>query len=257
MPTWTPLPRPRSGACANAGQSGIGIEGVSVASAVTDQFLQRLVAGAHKLTVALDDAATLGPITMPAQLDTIRRHIADGLADGGRTALGGAEAVQPPHVQPTILVDVPEARPRSGRRPSARCWWGTGSETPTRAGPGQHAALRAGRVGVGQARWAGVGPGMRSGRTAVNSVLSFAAMPSLPDGGGGDSGLGRLHGDDGRCEFARSKAITTRRARSLLAASTLARDPAATARRVMAVLRLVHGRSRPPQPPTPATGSRR
>jgi len=45
---------------------------------------------------------------MPGQLDTIRRHIADGLADGGRAALGGAEAVQPPYVRPTILVDVPE-----------------------------------------------------------------------------------------------------------------------------------------------------
>ena len=41
--------------------------------------------------------------------------------------------------------------------------------------------------------------------TAVNSVLSFAAMPSLPYGGVGDSGFGRLAGDDGLREFAPSK----------------------------------------------------
>jgi acyl-CoA reductase-like NAD-dependent aldehyde dehydrogenase len=52
--------------------------------------------GAQKLKVGADDDATIGPITMPARLDTIGRHIADGLADGGRAALGGAEAVQPP-----------------------------------------------------------------------------------------------------------------------------------------------------------------
>ena len=59
--------------------------------------------------------------------------------------------------------------------------------------------------------------------TAVNSVLSFAAMPSLPYGGVGDSGFGRMGGDDGLREFARSKAITTRRAPSLLPAWTFAR----------------------------------
>src|SRR4029453_13712615 len=57
--------------------------------------------------------------------------------------------------------------------------------------------------------------------------------------------------------FARPKAITTRRARSLLAASTFARDPAATARRGMAGGRLGPGPPRPPPaprrgPPAPA-----
>jgi Aldehyde dehydrogenase family len=91
---------------------------------------------------------------------------------------------------------------------------------------------------------------MRSGMTAVNSVLSFAAMPSLPYGGVGDSGFGRMGGDDGLREFARSKAITTRRAPLPLPAWTFERDPDATARRVMAVMRLLHGRSRLAQPPS-------
>ena len=96
------------GGLCNAGQTCTGIERIYVASEVADAFLQRLVTGAQKLKVGVDDDATLGPIIMPAQVDTIRRHITDGLADGGRAALGGADAVQPPYVQPTILVDVPE-----------------------------------------------------------------------------------------------------------------------------------------------------
>ena len=47
--------------------------------------------------------------------------------------------------------------------------------------------------------------------TAVNSVISFAGIPSLPFGGVGGSGFGRIHGADGLREFARPKAITRRR----------------------------------------------
>ncbi len=33
--------------------------------------------------------------------------------------------------------------------------------------------------------------------TSVNSVLTFASVPALPFGGVGDSGFGRIHGEDG------------------------------------------------------------
>jgi succinate-semialdehyde dehydrogenase / glutarate-semialdehyde dehydrogenase len=246
------------GGLCNAGQTCTGIERVYVASEVADQFLQRLVTGAQKLKVGVDNQATIGPIIMPGQLDTIRRHIADGLADGARAALGGAEAVQPPYVRPTILVDVPEDstavreetfgpvlvvnRVRDADEGIARANalpYGLGGSVFTK------------RRGLALARR------MRSGMTAVNSVLSFAAMPSLPYGGLGASGFGCIAGDDGLREFARPKAITTRRAPSLLPTWTFQRDPAATARRVMALVRLLHGRSRLPQPPSAAVRFRR
>src|SRR4029453_17946781 len=241
------------GACSNAGQTCIGIERVYVASAVADQFLQRLVAGAQKLKVGVEGDAALGPITMPAQLDTIRRHITDGLADGGTAALGGAEGVQPPYVQPTILVDVPEGS-TAVREETFGPVLVVNRVRDADEGIARANALAYGLGGSVFARRGGLelARGMRSGMTAVNSVLSFAAMPSLPYGGVGDSGFGRIHGDDGVREFARSKSITARRAPSPLPLWTFARDPDATARRVMTVMRLVHGRSRLPQPPSVA-----
>jgi succinate-semialdehyde dehydrogenase/glutarate-semialdehyde dehydrogenase len=169
-----------------------------LASGVADGFIQRLVAGAQKLTVGVDDTSMIGPITMPGQLETIRRHISDGLADGGTAALGGAEAVQPPYVQPTILVEVPEDstavreetfgpvlvvnRVRDADEGIARA-----NALPYALG----GSVFARRRGLELAR------GLRSGMTAVNSVLSFAAMPSLSYGGVGDSGFGRIAGEDG------------------------------------------------------------
>ena len=52
---------------------------------------------------------------------------------------------------------------------------------------------------------------MRSGMTSINSVLTFASVPALPFGGVGDSGFGRIHGEDGLREFTRAKAITRQR----------------------------------------------
>ena len=48
---------------------------------------------------------------------------------------------------------------------------------------------------------------LRSGMTAINSVIAFAMVPALPFGGVGESGFGRIHGADGLREFTRAKAI--------------------------------------------------
>ena len=63
---------------------------------------------ARKLKVGMEPSADIGPMTMPAQITIIRRHIDDAIAHGGRAVVGGADAVRPPFVHPTVLVDVPE-----------------------------------------------------------------------------------------------------------------------------------------------------
>jgi acyl-CoA reductase-like NAD-dependent aldehyde dehydrogenase len=52
---------------------------------------------------------------------------------------------------------------------------------------------------------------LRSGMASVNSVLAFAGFPSLPFGGVGESGFGRIHGEDGLKEFTRAKSIARQR----------------------------------------------
>jgi aldehyde dehydrogenase (NAD+) len=46
---------------------------------------------------------------------------------------------------------------------------------------------------------------LRAGMTSINSVMAFAGIPSLPFGGIGDSGFGRIHGEEGVREFTRIK----------------------------------------------------
>lgn len=70
--------------------------------------------------------------------------------------------------------------------------------------------------GLGAAVFAGrradrIARALRSGMTSINSVLTYAGIPSLPLGGVGESGFGRVHGPDGLREFTRPKALTRQR----------------------------------------------
>ncbi|MGK5521858.1 aldehyde dehydrogenase family protein [Micromonospora sp. URMC 107] len=229
------------GALTNAGQTCIGIERVYAVEPVFDAFVGKVVERAGRLTVGPDDA-DIGPITMPSQIDVIRRHIDDALSRGGRAVLGGADAVQPPYVRPTVLVDVPED--------SAAVREETFGPTLTinRVRDADEAVARANALSYGlggsvfgRRHAVAIARRLRSGMASVNSALTFAGMSTLPFGGVGDSGFGRIHGEDGLREFSRAKAITRRRARSLLPSTTFERTPADVARLVKAI-KVMYGR---------------
>jgi acyl-CoA reductase-like NAD-dependent aldehyde dehydrogenase len=238
------------GGLSNAGQTCVGIERVYVDATVADDFIARLAAGARGLTAgpagdSTNGDATIGPITMPSQVDVIRRHITDALARGATSLVGGADAVQPPYVQPTILVDVPEDAEAVREETFGPVL------IVNRVRDVDEAIARANAIAYGlggsvfsRRRGLQIARRMRSGMTAVNSVLSFAGMPSVPFGGVGDSGFGRIHGDDGLREFARPKSITSRRMSSVLPAATFERDADKTAARITKVIKFMHGRSR-------------
>ena len=76
---------------------------------------------------------------------------------------------------------------------------------------------------------------------SINSVLGFAAIASLPFGGVGESGFGRIHGADGLREFSRPKSVTVERFSSPLKLMSLER-PARDLRISELMLKYMHGR---------------
>ncbi len=232
------------GAMTNSGQTCIGIERVYAVESVYDQVVAAVVDKAGKLTVGAGDDADYGPITMPAQVETIRRHIADALDRGGRAVLGGPDAVRPPYVHPTVLVDVPEDAEAVREETFGP------TVTIAKVRDIDEAVARAnalpyglGGAVFGRRRAVAAARRLRSGMTSVNSALTFVGMSSLPFGGVGDSGFGRVHGDDGLREFARAKAITTRRGPSLLRSTTFERTPGQV-RALVRSIKLLYGRGR-------------
>jgi acyl-CoA reductase-like NAD-dependent aldehyde dehydrogenase len=206
------------GAMSNAGQTCVGVERVYVVDGVYDAFVSSLAEQARALRPGEDRGASYGPITMPGQLDVIKRHIDDAVARGGTALVGGPSSVKEPYVEPVILLDVPDD--------SAAVCEETFGPTITvhRVNDVEDAVTRANATAYGLAGAIFSGSRstamkaarrLRSGMTSINAVIAFAAVPALPFGGVGDSGFGRIHGADGLREFARAKAITRQRFSSM------------------------------------------
>ena len=202
----------------------MGVERVYVVDEVYHTFLEKLAERAAAVRPGEDREADYGPMTMPGQIEIIERHVADALARGGRPVVGGLASIRRPYVGPVILADVPE----ESRAVSEETFGPT--LTVTRVGDLDEAVrlTNASRYALGSAvfsknakRGLDVARALRSGMTSINSVITFASVPALPFGGSGDSGFGRIHGEDGLREFSRAKAITRQRMRPLADLTTL------------------------------------
>jgi acyl-CoA reductase-like NAD-dependent aldehyde dehydrogenase len=230
------------GACSNAGQTCTGVERVYVHERVYDEFLSSLLDKARDLRAEDSPDARIGPITMPEQLDVIRSHISDALERGGRAVLGGPGAVGERYVQPTVMVDVPE----DSSAVQEETFGPTVTVSKVKDMDEAIARTNGTRFGLGstvfsKARGMELAERIRSGATAVNAVLSFMAVPSLPFGGVGDSGFGRIHGADGLKEFTYAKAIARQRFKPLMALTTFGRT-AKTDNQLTQILTMLHGR---------------
>ncbi len=232
------------GALSNAGQTCVGVERVYVADGVYHSFLEKLIDRMSDIRPGDDREADYGPMTLPGQVEVVERHIADALARGGRAVVGGLASIRKPFIGPVILTEVPEesravteetfgptvtvtrvADLDEGVRLANASSYGLGSSVCAR---NKKAAMAAARS-------------LRSGMTAVNGVISFAGVPSLPFGGSGDSGFGRIHGADGLREFARPKSIARQRMKPMVNLTSFSRTDQ-DMHKLVSLATLLHGR---------------
>jgi acyl-CoA reductase-like NAD-dependent aldehyde dehydrogenase len=232
------------GALSNAGQTCIGIERVYVAQDVYHTFLEKLTERVAQVRPGEDREADYGPMTMPGQIDVIEKHIADALARGGRPVVGGIASIRRPYVGPVILADVPE----ESRAVTDETFGPTVTVSKMTDLADGVALANASRYGLAATVFSGnkkaamsAARSLRTGMTAVNGALTFAAIPTLPFGGSGDSGFGRIHGADGLREFARPKSIARQRMKPMVNLSSLTRTDQ-DMKKILALATLLHGR---------------
>lgn len=198
------------GAFTNAGQTCISIERAYVVESVYDAFVDRVVAHARAVRVGPD--GDIGAMIRPEQAAIVHEQIRDAVARGARALVGGPDAVEGNVCSPTVLVDVTDdmkimqeetfgpvlpiikvATAEDGVRRANASSFGLGSAV-------------FGRAGVRE-----LAESIRAGMTGINTVLTYAAISSLPFGGVGESGFGRIHGDEGLLEFVRVKSTAEER----------------------------------------------
>ena len=230
------------GAMSNGGQTCVGVERIYAVEAIYDEFLTRLAAEARKAHPGSDSTADYGPITMPDQVAVIQAHIDDALDHGATAVVGGRGAVHPPYVEPTILIDTPEDRPAVTDETFGP------TITVGRVRNVDEAIERANGTAFGlsgavfsRRRGMEIAERLRAGMTSINSVITFAVIPSMPFGGVGASGFGRIHGDDGLREFSWPHAIVDQQVPAPLILQSFGRSPVLT-KALLTAVRLRYGR---------------
>ncbi|MFE0170762.1 aldehyde dehydrogenase family protein [Streptomyces sp. NPDC059002] len=225
------------GAMANAGQTCAGVERVYAVASVHERLCELIVAKARNLTAG----QTYGPMTLPTQLGVVERHMKEALSAGARAPLGGPESVAAPFVHPVVLVDVPEDSPAMTEETFGPVVAVNRvrdlDEAVERANASPY-ALGAAVFTRSRAVGRAVAQRLDSGAVSVGSVLGFAAVPSLPFGGTGESGYGRIHGAEGLRAFAVPRAVTVKRFAPYADLTSFATDPARAARAVELARRL-------------------
>jgi aldehyde dehydrogenase (NAD+) len=196
----------------NAGQTCIGAERVYVHESVADEFIAGMVEAAKNIHPGAPGVGNYGPATMPKQLDIIESHIKDAIARGGTPVFGGLESVKKPYVEPVILVDVPEDSTAIREET-----FGPTIVINRVSSMDQAIQLsNASRYGLGASIWSKrqgkrIASQLKCGMVAINSVISFAAIASVPFGGVKDSGYGRIHGPEGILEFTYPRTVVRAR----------------------------------------------
>ena len=230
------------GGMSNAGQTCIGVERVYVHEDVAEEFTAAVKKLASKIRPGGDPGADLGPITMASQVDIIRSHVQDAIDKGAKALVGGVESVRPPFVEPVVLADVPE----DSLAITDETFGPTITINRVRDIDEAVRLANAGRYGLGgtvfsKSRGEQLARRLKAGMVSINGVVAFAAIPSLPFGGIGDSGFGRIHGEDGLREFARPQAVARRKFKPLLNPMSFTRG-AGTVRQLLAIVKLRYGR---------------
>jgi acyl-CoA reductase-like NAD-dependent aldehyde dehydrogenase len=172
----------------------------------------------------------------------IRRHVDDAIARGGRALLGGPVAEGDRFVQPTILVDVPEdssAVTEETFGPTMTVAKVRDMDEAVELTNNSRYAL--GSTVFSKSHGMEIAERLRVGMTAVNGVITFAGVPSLPFGGIGDSGFGRIHGPEGLKEFSYAHAITRQRFKPLLPLTSFTRTEKHE-QRLAKLITMLHGR---------------
>lgn len=212
------------GALANAGQICISTERALVAAPVYERFADAVLAELRRLRVRGDGAGDVGRLIDARQMPRLEQAMARARERGARVVAGGALLhADPPVYAPTLVLDAErdEALAHGHAElfgpvlPLVRV---RDDEEAVRVANASPYGLNASIWTASRARARRLARRLRTGSVIVNDVLTSFGVPELPYGGVGESGYGRLMGDEGLLEFVRTKGVTGSRI-------TLRREP--------------------------------
>ncbi len=205
------------GAFANSGQICASVERVYVDRRILDPFTRRVVELTRSLRQGDDSGGEVdvGAMTTPAQLEIVRRHVADAVAGGATVLAGGnARTEKGRFFEPTVLSGV-DARMAvlhdETFGPVLPIVPFDDEDEAVRLANGTAYGLNAYVFSKDRRHAEEVANRLTAGTVMVNDVLFTHGVPEMPWGGVRDSGIGRTHGAQALREVCWMRHVATER----------------------------------------------
>src|SRR5580698_2347130 len=199
----------------NAGQTCISIERVYVEEPVYDEFVAKVSAKVRALRVGRPDGGfgtvEVGAITFPAQLETIKDHVADATQKGARVLTGGKQVPGAGRFyEPTVLVDVDHSMKIMTEEtfgPTLPIMKVADAEEAIRLANDSPYGLGSSVFTRDTERGEAIARRLDAGASNVNDAMINYTVLELPMGGAKASGLGSRHGAGGIRKYCSQQAI--------------------------------------------------
>ena len=196
----------------NAGQTCISTEEVYVEEDLMEEFVSKLSDRIKETKSGSDESDDLGPIITPETKKKIEDHINE-VKDSCDIYTGINSDVEK-YIAPTIVVNPPDSarivnEETFGPVMSIRSFKNEDEliEKVRKTGYGLSSSI----FGKDKKRINSIIKRMKTGNVNINDVMTSYAIPSLPYGGEGISGLGKQHGIEGLRSYCRVKSIVENR----------------------------------------------
>lgn len=198
------------GAFTNSGQVCMSVERVYVHETVYTRFVQLVTEKTKVLRQGFPDQVEIGSMTFPRQIEIVREHVEDAIANGATAVTGGTFPDEGMFVPPTVLTGVTQEMKIMQEETF-------GPVLPIMAVSDEEEAIRLANsspYGLNASVWSQdkqkarrVAERLESGNVCINDVIISFANPHLPFGGVKQSGIGRYRGMGSLQSFTHSISI--------------------------------------------------
>lgn len=204
----------------NCGQNCIAAERLFIQEGVYDEFAQKVTKIAQNLRqgCSLQQPCDCGSMTMPGQLEIVKKLVDDAVQKGAKVLAGGkvsqANSAGTLFVEPTVLSDVPENADILSQETFGPVMllikWKTDDEVIQKANSTSF-GLGSSIFSTNYARAEALAREVAAGMVTINDFGVGYLVQDLPFGGIKESGFGRFNGQEGLRDFCHMKSIVTDR----------------------------------------------
>jgi acyl-CoA reductase-like NAD-dependent aldehyde dehydrogenase len=199
------------GGYSNAGQTCISVEEIFIEDTIFNQYAECISKRVKSMSSGDLEHMDIGSMIMDANCNKVKEHIAE---INQKKIIKGESINHSMYIPPTLIIDPPE----SSRVVNEETF---GPVVSLRAFKDEEDLLnKVHKTGYGLAgsifgkdkkRIKNILKKLKIGNVSINDVFTHYGIASLPFGGEGLSGVGRLHGKEGLRSFSRIKSVVENR----------------------------------------------